>query len=208
MFPPGWFIVVDVIFQFVTAMIATAVAVFALRGYRWVGERTLFYLFLSFSLLATAFFINALTLSYAIALKLTFARAQAPFFIADIGLWIYYILEVAAYLILAYSYTKRLRFTAVNAAILGGSLFLFGPIAEMIIVVLLFIITLAQFSYYSTRKSMNSLIVSFSFLLLLIANVLIIFGTFTSVGYVAGKLIQMTAFLSLLLLLYRLRGTE
>lgn len=207
MFPPGWFVVLDVILQFVTALIATAVAIFAFRGYKWSGERTLFCLFLSFSLLATAFFINALTFTYAIALKLTFAEARAPFFIADVGLWAYYILEVTAYMILAYSYARRLR-GAVAGAVLGGSLFFFGPLAEMIIVVLLFVTTLAQFSYYSAKRSTNSLIVSVSFSLLLIANVLMLFGMFTSVGYVAGKLIQMVAFLSLLVLLNRLRGTE
>jgi len=208
MLPPGWFLALDVLFQFTTTVIAVGVAAFAYRGFRWMGERTFLFLSLAFCLLAAGFFINGLTLGYAIVVKLTFARAQAPFFIADIGLWAYYILQIAAYSVLVYAYTRKLRSVPTAAAVLGGTLFLFGPIAEIIIVILLFVIVLAQIVHYSARKSRNSLIVIGSFLFLLMGNLLILFSTFDSFVYVLGKVLQMVAFFSLVLLLYRLRGID
>jgi hypothetical protein len=214
MFPPQWFIVPDLIIQFVLAMIALAVAVFAFRGYSWFGERTMKYLFLAFSLLTLAFFVQGLTLGYAVLSHITWTRVPAPAAIADLGFWIYYLLQIIAYGLLVLSYTRRLSRSSYVGAVAGlaaganagWTIFAFGFLAEMIIIVLLFVIVMAQLTHYMTKRSSNSLIVTSSFSFLLLGNILILVGIFLDLGYVLGKLLTVVAFLSLVLLLNRLRG--
>ncbi len=214
MFPPPWFIIPDILIQFIITIIVMAVAIFAYRGYRWFGERTMIYLFLAFSILTIAFFVQGLTLGYAVLAHITWTRVHSPVAIADMGFWVYYCLQIVAYGLLVYAYTRRLK-SQPNGFAMGGlaaaasagwTIFAFGPVAGLIIVVLLFIIVMAQFTHQISRRSSNSMIVTSSFLFLLLGNILILVGTFFDLGYVLGKLLTMIAFLSLGLLLYRLRG--
>jgi hypothetical protein len=88
----------------------------------------------------------------------------------------------------------------------GWTIFAFGPVAGLIIVILLFIIVMVQLTHYISRRTRSSKIVTSSFVFLLIGNMLILMGAFFDLAYVSGKLLTMVAFLSLGLLLYRLRG--
>ncbi len=206
MFPPPWFLPLDIIFQLVTAIVCLIVAAFAFRGYQWIGERSLMFLYAAFSLLAAAFFLNGITMGYALFARLTFARAAAPFVFVDLGFWLYFILQALAYILLAYAYHRRLKDMPSSLALIGGSLLFAAPLFETLIVLSLFIIVAAQVAHYMTSKSRNSWIVTRSFLLILISQILILFGAFFQIGYVSGKIIQLVGFLSLLALLYRLRG--
>jgi len=206
MFPPAYFLTLDIVLQLITAVVALAVAVFAFRGFRWVGEKNLLYIYLAFTMLAVAFFASGVTYAYAWLAKLTFARGAAPLFVLDLGLWTYYILSIVAYGILAFAYLHRVRDIPVAAAIAGTSLFLAAPPLETIMIILLFVIFLSQLTHYSAKSSQNSLIVMSSFLMLLLSHVFILFGNLASLSYVVGKILQLSAFISLLYLVSRMRG--
>lgn len=206
MFPPAYFLAIDIVLQLITAGVALAIAVFAFRGYRWIGEKNLLYIYLAFTLLAIAFFASGLTYSYAWLAKITLSKNAAPLLVLDIGLWIYYILSIVAYGLLAYAYLRRIRDIPIGAAIVGTSLFLAAPPLETILIVLLFAIFLSQLTHYSARKSRNSFIVLSSFLMLLLSHIFILFGNLASFSYVVGKILQLFAFIALLYLLSRMRG--
>lgn len=206
MFPPAYFLVIDIVLQLITAGVALAIAVFAFRGYRWIGEKNLLYIYLAFTLLAIAFFASGLTYSYAWLAKITLSENAAPLLVLDIGLWIYYILSIVAYGLLAYAYLRRIRDIPIGAAIVGTSLFLAAPPLETILIVLLFAIFLSQLTHYSARKSRNSFVVLSSFLMLLLSHIFILFGNLASFSYVVGKILQLLAFIALLYLLSRMRG--
>jgi len=206
MFPPAYFLALDIVLQLITAIVALAVAVFAFRGFRWVGEKNLLYIYLAFTLLAVAFFASGMTYAYAWLAKLTLSRGAAPFLVLDLGLWVYYILSIGAYGILAFAYLRRVRDVPIGAAIVGTSLFLAAPPLETVMMVLLFVIFLSQLTHYGAKKSQNSLIVMSSFLMLLLSHIFILFGNLASFSYVVGKILQLFAFISLLYLLSRMRG--
>jgi len=208
MFPPAYFLVIDIVLQLITAGVALAVAIFAFRGYRWIGEKNLLYIYLAFTLLAIAFFASGLAYTYAWLAKVTLSENAAPLLVLDIGLWIYYILSIVAYGLLAYAYLRRIRDMPIGAAIVGTSLFLAAPPLETILIVLLFAIFLSQLTHYSARKSRNSFVVLSSFLLLLLSHIFILFGNLASISYVVGKILQLFAFVALLYLLSRMRGAE
>lgn len=206
MFPPGYFLIIDIVLQLITAGVALAIAAFAFRGHRWIGERNLMFIYAAFTLLAIAFFASGLTYAYALLAKVTLSVGAAPILVLDMGLWVYYILSVFAYGLLTYAYLRRVREVPIAAAIVGTSLFLAAPPLETILIILLFAIFLSQVVHYGARKSRNSLIVTSSFLMLLLSHIFILFGNLASVSYVVGKILQLFAFISLLYLLSRMRG--
>jgi hypothetical protein len=117
MFPPRWFLPYDAVFQLVLSLVALAVALYALRGHRYLGERTFFALFLSFLLLSIGMFVNGLTLSTTYLTETSFARAVQPMTVADLGFWIYYLMCIIALSVLLYAYAYRLRWEAPLVAV-------------------------------------------------------------------------------------------
>lgn len=213
MFPPRWFLPYDAAFQLITGLVALAVAVYALRGYRWVKERTLYALFLSFTLLSAALLINSITLSYTFIVGVPFAHsAQGPSG-ADIGFWIYYLISILALLILVYAYAYRLKEASIALAgmmlmgqrVVGGSLLGYSPYMEMILVALLLIIVLAQIVHLSVRRTWHSVSVTASFTLVLISHILIMFSPAEDFNHVIGRMFELAGFLTLLVVLYSLR---
>jgi hypothetical protein len=216
MFPPRWFLPYDAISQMITALVALAVAVYALRGYQWVKEKTLYALFLAFTLLSAALFINSITLSYTFIVGIGYAHGVHDVSGADIGFWSYYIISILAMLILVYAYASRLREASVALAamalmgqrVVGGSLLGVAPYMEMALVALLIIILLAQVVHLSVRRSRYSIGVSFSFALVLSSHILIMFSPTEDIAHVAGRLLELIGFLTLLAVLYFLRRTR
>ncbi len=221
MFPPRWFLPYDALFQLITAFVALAVAMYALRGHQWVRERTLYALFLAFLLLSMGLFINSITLTYTYLSGISFSAASDPFSVADIGFWAYYVMSMFAYSLLLFAYTFRLRES--SAVLVGGmlllaagnggpgggaagsSLMIAGPVVELYLVILLIIIVISQLAHLMVRRSRYSIMVTFSFLLILISHLLIMFSSLEDVTYVIGRLLELAGFLSLLGMLYGIR---
>ncbi|MDW5564316.1 MAG: hypothetical protein SA339_13960 [Methanomassiliicoccus sp.] len=213
MFPPRWFLPYDAAFQMITALVALAVAVYALRGYQWIREKTLYALFLAFTLLSVALFVNSITLFYTFLVGISFAHHAQNVSGADVGFWIYYIISILALLILVYAYASRLREASVAIAGLivlgqmevGGSLIGFAPYMEMVLVALLVIVVTAQAIHLAVKRSWYSLGVTSSFFLILLSHVLLMLSPMEDIVHVAGRTFELIGFLSLLVVLYLLR---
>ncbi|MBI0582340.1 MAG: hypothetical protein JET69_04920 [Methanomassiliicoccales archaeon] len=213
MFPPRWFLPYDAAFQLITALVALAVAVYALRGYQWVKEKTLYALFLAFTLLSAALLINSITLSYTYIVGIPYAHFPQNVSGADIGFWIYYIISIMAFIILVYAYASRLREASIAIAsmlimgqkVVGGSLLGVSPYMEMVLVALLVIIVLAQVVHLAVKRNWHSVTVTASFSLVLISHILILFSPTENLIHVIGRIFELAGFLSLLVVLYGLR---
>jgi hypothetical protein len=215
MFPPRWFLPYDAIFQLITAFVALAVAMYALRGHQWVRERTLFALFLAFLLLSIGLFINGITLSYASLNGISFSHSGTSSAIADFGFWAYYVMSLIAFSILVLAYTHRLRESSLALAAggmmgrggAGTALVLIGPLLELFLVILLFVIIVAQLAHNVVKHNRYSALVTFSFVLLLLSHLLIMFSSLEDIIYVIGRLLELSGFLALLAVLVGLRRT-
>jgi hypothetical protein len=211
MFPPRWFLPYDAVFQLVLSLVALAVAFYALRGHRYLRERTLFALFLSFLLLSIGMFVNGLTLSTTYLTATSFSRTVQPMTVADLGFWIYYLICIVALSVLLYAYADRLRGSAatlagiiVLGASAGGSLLNTGPVLEMVIAVMLAFVVMVQLVHYYFKRNRFSLLVAISFLLILLSHVLIMISSIEDILYVLARLIELSGFLVILGVLYML----
>jgi len=217
MFPPNWFLPFDAAFQVLTAFIALAVSLYSLHGHRWIGERTLYALFLAFLMLSIGLFINGITLTYSTLAGVTFSGNGSSSVIADIGFWAYYIMSILAYSLLVYAYADRLRGpSAVVAAAgagmgrgwgggIGQTLVAAGPIMELVLVILLLVVVIAQLAHLTVKRNRFSVTVTLSFVLLLISHILIMFSSLEDTIYVAGRLFELGGFITLLIMLAGLR---
>lgn len=222
MFPPRWFLPYDAAFQLITAFVALAVALYALHGYRWIRERTLYALFLAFLLLSIGLFINGITLSYSYATGVTFSKVGSSSLVADVGFWAYYLMSMVAYSLLVYAYAKRLRESTTALAAGGGmgmgkgggsggvgiSLVAAGPVMELVLVILLLVVLIAQLAHLTVKRNRYSITVTVSFALLLASHILFMFSSIEDVIYVVGRAVELTGFISLLAVLIGLRGAR
>ncbi|MBI0584713.1 MAG: hypothetical protein ISF22_10895 [Methanomassiliicoccus sp.] len=213
MFPPRWFLPYDAILQIITALVALAVAVYALRGYQWVKERTLYALFLAFVLLSGGLLVSGVTLAYTYLVDVPFSRHVQPLVASDLGFWVYYMASMMAFSILVIAYASRLRPSLVALAGMlifgqrsaGGSLVSAGPFMEMVLVVLLLFIVIAQLAHLIARWSWHSLMVTASFTMIMGSHVLMMFSSIEDTMYVLGRIVGLAGFLSLAGVLYLLR---
>lgn len=209
MFPPRWFIPYDVLFQLVTSLVALGISLFALRGYLWVRERTLYALFMAFTIISAGLFVNGITLSYALAAGASLSRNVPP--VLELGYWAYYLMTLLGFGILVLAYLHRLRempvFVAAAAAA-ATPILAAGPVFELVISILLFVILAAQLAHMQLKRSTTSTMVSAGFLLLLLSHMLVLISPLEDSVYVVGKLLQLSGFMVLMALLYRLRGSQ
>jgi hypothetical protein len=160
-------------------------------------------------------FVNGLTLSTTYLTETSFSRAVQPMTVADLGFWIYYLMCIIALSVLLYAYAYRLRGSAATLAGLlvlgasaGGSLLNAGPVLEMVIAVMLAIVVLVQLVHYHFKRNRLSLIVAIGFQLILISHVLIMMSSIEDIIYVLARLVELTGFLVILVVLYMLWGVK
>jgi hypothetical protein len=207
MYPPRWFLPYDIIIQLVMTLVSMGIAIYALRGFRWVKERSLYYLYLAFVLLAIGFFASGVTYGIDFLGKLSGPGAPPSVPILDLGTLAYYLFSIAAYAILAYAYFRNVRDASIAIAAFGSVFMAAAPVLETVVIVLLFMIVFAQLIHLSVRRSRSALAVCGSFGLILVSNILVLTSSVESEDfYVAGKVLELVAFVILLLLLLRMRG--
>jgi hypothetical protein len=209
MFPPRWFMPYDVIIQLVMTLVSMGIAIYALRGFRWVKESSLYHLYLAFAILAIGFFANGLTLGIDFITRTPGPHPPSPMLFMDLGFMIYYVASIVAYGILVYAYFKNVRNASMATAVFGVFLTATAPFMESIIIVLLFGIVFAQLIHLSIHASRSSILVCSSFALILVSHILILISDAGSEDlYVIGKLLQLVAFCALLLILLKVRRPE
>lgn len=209
MFPPRWFIPYDILIQLVMTVASMGIAITALRGFRWVKEGSLYYLYLAFAILAIGFFANGVTLGYDYLIRTGDPHTMPPVVFIDLGFTLYYLASIVAYGILVFAYFRNVREASIAAAIFGVMLTSTAPFLESVIIVLLFAVVFAQLIHLSIRSSRSSIMVCSSFVLILISHILVLTSDIGSDDlYVMGKLMQIIAFSVLLSLLLKVRRPE
>ncbi len=199
----------DILIQLVMTAVSMGIAIFALRGFRWVKERSLYYLYIAFTLLAIGFFANGLTLGYDFIEKASGSPFLPPHVFVDLGFSLYYIFSMVAFAILVYAYFRNVRDASIAVAAFGVLLTASAPFMESVNIVLLFMIVFAQLIHLSIRSSRSAIMVCTSFALMLASHILILISSDDSeIFYVIGKLILLLAFCLLLWLLLKMRGPE
>jgi len=207
MYPPRWFLPYDIVILLAITLISMAIAVFALRGYRWIKERSLYYLFLAFALLAIGFFAAGMTegIDY---LGPPYPRGFTGLTVTDVGGLVYYACSILAFVILAFAYFRTAREIAIAPALAALPIALpsYYPALEAVIIVLLFVIVFAQVVHLSVRKSRSAFAVLITFGMLLVSHALILVSSARSEDlYVAGMIVELAAFVFLLVLLLEWR---
>lgn len=222
---PRWFIGFDSLMELVAFVIALAIAYQASKGYRLAKQRTLLYLQFSFALLSAGLLIDSLAGFLGIL-----ARAlRGAVVLTVVGYTTYFLAQVLAYAILIFAYvsqTRKLSATAVSlglAPFLGfaalqaapgpaikllGPLIEYHPVAEIILLFLVFYITVQTGLNYSATKDGNAFLVFLGFLFLTVSHLLFILMPFGALLFVIGHVLQLFGFLSLLRMLLRVTSTK
>jgi hypothetical protein len=202
--PPRWFMPLDATIQLFTGIIALVVALYALRGYRWVQESSLYRIFVAFLFLAMAFIISGVVMSFAEVQHMTFDQAMGLGALTQTGFALYYGLSIAAYIVLTYTYWRKLGWFA--AAPMGPLVLFNSPPLELILILLLAFIIFAQIWPEKGRSWRNHGVVTFSFVMVLISHILILFesGSNDYTLYLLARGLQMFGFSLMVLFLYRL----
>ena len=202
MYQPSWFVPYDVVILLVITVVSMAIAVFSLRGYRWIREQSLYYLFLAFALLAIGFFANGVTegIDYISHVRVPPGAIQ----ITDLGIWVYYICSVFAFLILVVAYFRNVREVAIAPAVVlvaasTVTTTTVAPIMEVVVIILLFTILLAQVLHLSVHRSRSAFAVSLTFILLLAGHIFIVASSVRLADlYAVGMIVELVAFFLLL----------
>ena len=217
---PLWFVGFDSLMEFVAFIIALAIAYQAFKGYRVGKQRTLLYLHFSFALLSAGLLIDSL----AGFLGLLSRALGGTLVLTVVGYSIYFMAQVLAYGILIFAYVSQARTLSATsrslcvAAALGfgtlqavpipaikllGRLVEYHPVAEIILLFLVFYITLQTGLNYSATKDRNAFLVFLGFLLLALSHLLFILMPFGALLFVIGHVLQLLGFVSLLAMLLR-----
>jgi hypothetical protein len=202
--PPNWFMPLDATIQLFTGIVALAVALYALRGHRWIQENSLYQIFVAFLFLAIAFIISGVVMSFAAIQHMTFDQAVGLGVLTQGGFAVYYCLSIAAYIVLLYTYWRRLGWFA--AAPIGPLVLFNSPPLELIVILLLGLIILAQVTPEKGRSWRSHSTVTLSFILVLVAHILILYesGSNDYTLYLLARGLQTLGFSLMVVFLYRL----
>jgi len=209
------FLVFSSIMEVVEGSVAFLTCYHALKFYRLTGEKLLLRIHLAFLILG----IGLLTHGTAIGITLSLIPS---FLVFRTSALILFACELIAYVMLAYSYAKAGKEALAPVAPLlllareGGRklgpeglirLIRYHPLLEALILVVLIYLSYKTISNFMSRGGLNPLLVSFSFLFLTVAHVCFLLSYSLAALYITAHVIQLLAFLSMLLMMLRVIST-
>ncbi len=204
---PQWFVGFDSLMQIIESIIAFAIGYYALKGYRLIRDRTLFFLHFSFILLGAGLLTDGI-----VGIPLLTFRGLAP--AVTVAYFIRITAEIIAYGILFFAYLRQTKSFMADTALLAAApfaLFEFVPYHPLLEVALFFMITFiaAQAAMnYGIRRERNSLLVFIGFVLLAVSHIFFILPPILRLFFVIAHLTQLLGFLALLTMLLRVTGTK
>ncbi|HEW89842.1 MAG TPA: hypothetical protein ENG43_00680 [Candidatus Bathyarchaeota archaeon] len=222
----SWFITLSSIIEVVEAAVALFVSFYALRFYSLAREGLFMALFISFLVLG----LGLLCHGAATGLLLMLApRLRTAVFVLGMRAFAFMLsaCEVFAYGLLAYSYTRygapgrrksdgaaSLSFPAISLmagnplrqeALIG--LVRFHPLLEGLVLAVLAYLAFRTVSNFLSEKEVNPFLVGFSFLFLTASRVCFVLAFSLALLYITAHVLQLLAFLSLLMVLLRVVRT-
>jgi len=192
--------------EFIAFIIAFAVALQALKGYRLSKERTLLYLNLSFVLLGAGLLIDGLA-NFVVLL----ARFPRGFLVLySVGYTINFLAQLLAYGILVFAYVQQTRKSGATMAMAAVPLLLFerNAFAELILLFLLVYIAIQTGINYGTKKTTGALLVFGAFASLSISHLLFMLFTLIPLFFPFAHIAQLFGFLLLLAMLLRVNHSQ
>jgi len=207
---PFRFYGVDSIFYIISALIGFFVSYYAYKLYDVTGKKSHFYFYLSFILLSMGLLTVGLSSAYTYINFFEHGRPSGQdtiidtvAFVDDFGYWIYYIISLAAYAMLAFSYMpdKARKLVPIMIPFWYTGFPYFNILSFFLLSYTIF----RSILNYASRKNLNSLLVMAAFSLIGLYHLLLFFTSFSKVVYVAAHLSLILGFLSLLTMLTRLK---
>ena len=219
---PRWFVGFDSLMELVAFLIALAIAYQALRGYRLTKQRTLWYVHFSFAVLSAGLLIDSLIGFLGILAR----TLRGTIALTSTGYSIYFFAQLLAYSMLIYAYVSQTRslnptsspillaslsgFATLQAAPIRllGPLVEYHPVAEIVLLFLVFFIATKTGTNYSSTKDQNAFLVFLAFLMLALSHLLFILQPISPLLFVIGHLLQLSGFVSFLAMLFRVNSNQ
>jgi len=207
---PFRFYGVDSVFYILSSLIGFFVSYYAYKLYDVTGKKSHFYFYISFILLSMALLTVGLASAYAYMNFFEHGRPggqetiiDTVAFVDDFGYWIYYIVSLAAYALLAFSYLPD-KTKAKLTPIMIPLWYTGFPYFNLLSFFLLSYTAFRSMLNYASKKNLNSFLVMSAFSLIGLYHLLLFFTSFSKTVYVAAHLSLILGFLSLLAMLMRL----
>ncbi len=190
------------------------------RAYRITSSRLFAYFFLGFTILGASELVRSILLLAAVLAR---APLLIEFFLVHVAGGLSQLCETAALVLIALGYAKEIAGKASGLALatvagekifvqilprsLWGPLFFFTSVANM---VLLTFITINSFAVYSYSKKGIALLPPIAFLLMLLSNMVLIPSILmlSELLFLLSKLLHLAGLLSLLVLAFKVVGTQ
>ncbi len=217
---PRWFVGFDSLMELVAFIIALVIAYQALKGYRLTKQKTLWYVHFSFAVLSAGLLIDSL----AGFLGILAQTLKGTIALTLIGYSLCFLAQLLAYSMLVYAYVSQRRTlsstssSTVLASLLGfamlqaapappirwlGPLVEYHPVSEIVLLFLVFYIAVKTSANYSATKDRNAFLVFLAFLLLALSHLFFILVPVSPLFFVIGHLLQLSGFVSFLVMLLR-----
>jgi len=199
---PYWFAGYNVLFELMFFVIALLVGVYALRIYQLSGQKQSKLFGISFLLISAAYFIQSIlnfAASYSMAEGCNMHSMAAMHSLSSAGIYAHMVLFITGLVTLAYMTLKikdirayGLFLAAILAVLLLNSskLYFFYALSS----ILLIYISFYYLRNYLKSRKMSALIVFMAFLFLLFGKIHFIFSVDHGTFYVAGHLLEFTAY--------------
>jgi len=199
---PSWFFGWHAMAYIVSALIGFLVSFYSYRIYHMTKEQNHLYLYLGFAALSMAFLIFGVVELYS---YLSISQNMMQMFesfssFRDFGIWLYYIGSIIAYLLIAFTYVpKKYRFAPLFLPMWWKG-FPYFHVGSLFI--LSFIIFRATGNWF-IKKTINSMLVFMSFLLIGFYHIFLFFTPFSEWMFVLAHISLIAGFLSFLIMLIR-----
>jgi len=197
---PQWFVGFDSLMQIIDSIIAFGISYYALKGYRLVREKTLFFLHFSFVLLGVGLLIDGIITVPALAFRGLSPVTSLSYLIRIIG-------EIVAYALLLFAYLKQTRSFMLGTT-LTSMILDYNPFLETIVFFLVAYVASQAAMNYTVKKERNSLLVFIGFLLLAMSHMFFILPPIFRLFFVIAHVTQLLGFAALLTMLVRVTRTR
>ncbi|RLG51983.1 MAG: hypothetical protein DRN96_03960 [Thermoproteota archaeon] len=196
-------LIVDVIAELMSSLIAFSVGYYALRGYRVARERVLLQLNLSFTLVGSGMLVHVASKLSVILPALRSPRPPPPVKfvpVVRVGYLIYFAAGMVGYSILLYAYLKKARGFSSLLLLLPRE---YDPAYELLLLFILSAVTAFSVQNYLTRRSLNSLMVSAGFMLIAISHLLLVMTRAGPIMLMLAGVVRLAGFSSFLAMVVR-----
>lgn len=202
--PPHWFYGFDIFLQFLFAIIALLVGIFAWKIYKTSDQRNVKYLSLGFFIISLAYIlqvvINLIIMNQINSVMCLAVKLKTVQYLSLLSMYTHIVFMFLGIILLFMMTLKkddaRVFFLLFFMGIIA-LLFSYNPVYVFYILtsLLLFVIFEYFFRHYLKKKKLNTLIIVFAFGFLFLSNILFFFALDYITAYVLGYLFELMGYI-------------